>query len=537
MQLTVGSHNSQYYVDIEKVVYSVKATFESVEDYFKKYDDEINAYFNNGIVYSKLKNVNRPFCSSKIFASLLKLGIPLEHAYQIVYDVVQKLQQNIMDEKYKDENLSTHEIRKIVADAILYCNLENVSIEEIELWGDKYVRRYGHDSQRAYVYFKHDIQTYEVGYGFIKKTLLPDIIKTLNVKDNTHESKIRKTQIDSFSEEILDFVNNCNMYGINYDILKEFVIEMALQPPHPWFVTEENFLRTSQYDLDILPKHCERLKESRKNEKYTELHYTICEALHHAASSILARYREVLGCNDLDAFYNLERIVGKLHKRKYKDLLVEKSLIKNIVADLKYIDVSLSDFYDLLGKIDYKLTDRKNLFNVTNDFVDYVLDFCDIAIKLGNNVDKERIELFLENDWNLYCINEKNSYIRAAFYSIDGIIVKNFLKKFSNCFWIDHGYNGTEERQSLVICGQDEIELDELMSYINSKIVKRFIDSIILILEGADENEKFEYIIQKLDELEYPIQIIDKSILKNMYYSENGTIAFNKIMQRGFDDV
>lgn len=66
MQLTVGSHNSQYNVDIEKVVCSVKETFESVEDYFKKYDDEINAYFKNGIVYSKLKNVNRPFCSSKI---------------------------------------------------------------------------------------------------------------------------------------------------------------------------------------------------------------------------------------------------------------------------------------------------------------------------------------------------------------------------------------------------------------------------------------------------------------------------------------
>lgn len=537
MQLTVGSHNSQYNVDVEKVVCSVKETFESVEDYFKRYDEEINAYFKNGIKYSKLKNVNRPFCSSKIFASLLKLGIPLEHAYQIVYDVVRKLQKNIIDDKYKNENLSTHEIRTIVANAILYCNLENVSIEEIELWGDKYVRRYGHDSQRAYVYFKHDIQTYEVGYGFIKKTLLPDIIKTLNIKDNTHESKIRKTQIDSFSEDILDFVNNCNMYGINYEILKEFVIEMALQPPHPWFVTEENFLKTSHYDLDILPKHCELLKESREKERYTELHYTICEALHHAASSILARYREVLGCNDLDAFYNLERIVGKLHKRTYRDLLIEKSLIKDIVTDLKFINVSLSDFYDLLRKIDYKLADRKNLFNVTNDFVDYVLSFCDIAIKLGNNVNKKKIELFLEDDWNLYCIDERNSYINAVFFSIDGIMVKKFLKKFSNCFWIDHGFNGAEEKQSLVICEQDEIEIDELMNYINSKIVKKFIYSIILILESTGEAEKFKYIIRRLDALEYPIQIIDKSVLKNIYYSENRTIAFSKIMRRGFDDI
>lgn len=73
------------------------------------------------------------------------------------------------------------------------------------------------------------------------------------------------------------------------------------------------------------------------------------------------------------------------------------------------------------------------------------------------------------------------------------------------------------------------------MDYINSKIVKKFIYSIILIMEEADE--KFEYLIQKLDELEYPIQIIDKSVLKNIYYSENRTVAFNKIMRRGFDDI
>lgn len=529
-QFAIGSNNTQ--IEIKKMLCTVvDKAFKEVEVFFETYDSKINKCFPEGIEYSKLKDVKRKFSCSRILSSLIKLGIPLEYAYQIVLDAVLKLEINIDDGMY-ESGLSTHKIRKVVADAILYCNLEGVTIEDIEAWGNKYVRRYGHDSQRTKVYFKNTEITSDVEYELVKNTLLPDVIFELKIKENLYSEKITSNQVNSMSEEIVDFINNCNMYRISYDILKAFIIEMALQPPHPWFVTEDTAMKISKYDLDILPKHYERLLCSKENNSFEELHYTVCETLHHASSSILARYKEILGCNDLDAFYNLYRIVNNLIKRTYNDLLIDKCEINNLPSDLMYIDITLDNFYELLERIKRKLMDRRNLFNVTRDFVCDIIQLCDIAKALGNNVSKENIRIFLNSDWNNYLDAEKNKHINAIFLAIEGISTRKIIRKLSNSFWINKNKFESTDKQILVVCAEENMDYESIIEYVSSKKVNKFIDSMILIMEKESEKEQYKELIEKLDKFNFVVEVMDKEDLNKLYYSDHKISVFNEIMMR-----
>ena len=189
------------------------------------------------------------------------------------------------------------------------------------------------------------------------------------------------------------------MYKINYEILKNFITEMSLQPPHPWFVTNKTRKEICQYDLKILEKHYKTLCDVVKEENYEDVYYVICEALHHSCSSILARYNEVLGCKDLDAFYHLENIVTELNSRDEQNLLIENYPISTLPTDLKYISVELSYFLDLLRKIKSKLIVRKSKIILQKEVIKKVIELCEIAQNLDNNIDKEDVENFLHSEW------------------------------------------------------------------------------------------------------------------------------------------
>ena len=59
-------------------------------------------------------------------------------------------------------------------------------------------------------------------FEFIKDVLLEDVFSDLEIRKKTYENKVSANQIRSISREIIEFINNCDMYKINYDILKRF---------------------------------------------------------------------------------------------------------------------------------------------------------------------------------------------------------------------------------------------------------------------------------------------------------------------------
>lgn len=527
-QSIFGVGNNQ--IIINGMKFEPQEIYKGIDQLFDEYDKQINLLLPNKIVYSKMTNAKKDFKSSKIFASLVKIDIPLKNAFHIVHIVLSHILDAIENGEYKEGEITPHDIRKMVARAIINYRHEDVPVEEIESWGDRYVRRYGHDSQRVMVYYDDSDKVDEIGHSFIKSKLLEDIFLELGIREKTYKKEIPNTQISSICDEIVEFVNDCNMYKIKYNILKEFVKEMSLQPPHPWFVTSSTAKRIYEYDLEILRPHYEHLCNARDTKKFDDLYYRINEALHHSCSSILARYKEVLGCNDLDVFFNLERITKKLYTRTNDDLLIENYEINNLPSDLKYIGIELKDFYELLVKIKKTLNVRKNTYVITANFVNLVLSLCEIAISLGKNIDKEDVELFLGSKWSRYEDSKKKEYIKRIFDVVDKLEVSDFIPSVQNCFWVNRKTIDIDKK-ILLICLEKEAS-DTIREFVNRRTVLLHIESILIIIENDTQKGDANDLKEKLDNERYYIEIVNKNDLQIIFRSNNKYSEFNKILKR-----
>lgn len=522
-----GKDNLQ--INIGNFNYTVKDVYKGIGDYFENFDEQINKHFPEKIEYSKLKDYRGEFKSSKILSSLVKVDIPFESAFIIVNNVVINILEEIEEGKYTD-GLSTHKIRKVVANTILNYPIGEVSNGVIEEWADKYVRRYGHDNQRVRIYSDNPIKNSEVTYDFIKDVLLEDIFSELEIRDNIYQHRISANQITAISREIIEFINNCNMYKINYNTLKDFVIEISLQPPHPWFVTKRTAKRICKYDLEILDKHYNKLCNAKINNSFNDLYSTIYEALHHSSSSILARYYEVLGCKDLDAFYNLEQIVTKLCNREEEDLLAEKYVINDLPIDLKYIGVELHNFLELLRKIKKKLTVGRNAFSVQKEFISNIIILCDIARNLANNINKEDMEEFLYSEWKEFSHEIKRNSIKKIFEVINGLKVSKFVSIAQNCFWIKRS-NAKTEKEVLTAIIEEKKDMLSIVNYVSDKRTILNTEAILVIVEYID-NEYCNYILKELESESYYIEIVCKNDLQKIFVSNNKFCEFNELLRR-----
>lgn len=528
MQVTFGKENQQ--ISIDTVVLEVKQTVSRMEEIFTRYDEQVYELFGE-IIDSKVnekedKNNKVRFKSQKVFESLMKIGIPLENAYQIVIYVLNNIVIHEKNGLYDGKILSTHIIRKIVAYEILHCDLDGIPLKTVEEWGDKYVRRYGHDSKRIKIYYKGSSQEDDLSYVFVKDTLLCDIAAELGIDQYTYGGKIRKGQLKSMSEDIVDFINNCNLYRIRYDVLKSYVCEMVLQPPHPWLVTAETADVIRKYDIDAVDKHYLRVKDKLDANDYSEEYFTICEMLHHTSSSILAGYREVLGCKDLDAFANLENIVSQMYNGE-QDLILEYN-IAELPSDLKYIGVNFSDFYWLLERIHLNIENRNREFKITRKFLQDIVELHDIAVALYEKTNKQQMENFLFSSWDNYSEEEKKNYIKLFFAVIDYRRVGKSLTKADNCFWFDADAKGNHV---FLVVYLEEMDFVGLNSFLNELKVQKILESVLIVVENEKYKSLFFDGISKLDSSKIIVEFLYKEELQRIFNSVNKLNELDMILK------
>lgn len=189
--------------------------------------------------------------TEKIIHSLLNLGIPLIPTYEIANATIKKLQIQLQNVHDFDTYLSTKDIRKMVSLAIQECNTSKYSMSDIESWSNKYARRYGHNNRNVEIYWDKSEKVKDVSYDYIANEFLDDVINDIS-HGNSIKSELSATYRRDMATEILDFINHCDLYRIRYGLLKQMVIEIATQPPHPWMVY--NTIRNDilKYDYDAL---------------------------------------------------------------------------------------------------------------------------------------------------------------------------------------------------------------------------------------------------------------------------------------------
>ena len=238
----------------------------------------------------------------------------------------------------------------------------------------------------------------------------------------------------------------------------------------------------------------------------------------------------MLGCKDLDAFYNLEQIVTKLSKREEEDLLVESYAVNDLPVDLKYVGVELNQFLELLRKIKKKLTVGRNVFTVQEEFVSNIIKLCDIAKSLANNVNKEDIEEFLYSEWDTFTSDTIRNSIKRIFEVISGLKVSNFIQKLPDCFWIKRD-NAKTEKEIFTICLAENIDMQQVVSYITSNRMILNTEAILIIGEYLDR-DSCQNILKELENENYYIEIICKEDLQKIFGSEKKLYEFNELLRR-----
>jgi hypothetical protein len=289
------------------------------------------------------------FSSEHLVVSLAKSGIPIP----VALDVLEALERHLVPLLAQVGTPTTGHLRRAVLEAI-YALSDPYGHSNVEHWADVYARRWGNPYERVVV-LERDGTSTTLDFTFLLERLLPHLIR--NVVQVPYE-QLREAEIISKSaarhmaDEILDHVKSMNLYGIRYKTLYNLAYDLAVQPPHPWFVTSDTRLQTVTYDLQRAKHHDAALDQLLAHPDKGPCRHALREAIHHACSAILASYRAFLGASLLGSLAQLIDALA-LSVESGHPLIWEVSAIRQIEGDLRALGHSKDDFLENLVRLQH----------------------------------------------------------------------------------------------------------------------------------------------------------------------------------------
>ena len=412
--VVVFNQNSEYSCTISEL-------WRVLVNQFELKDKEINAQLPCNVLVNKTQGTEK-FNSSKIMSSLMKIGIPFPCAVEIVENTISAVESWINENKGRNTQLTTKHIRQIISSIIQELDGNKWSRIDIEKWNAQYVRRYGHNNRIIQIYaIPSEISAepvVNISYDFVRKNLLNDIIHSLFPDVDVYK-ELSSRSLSDMADEIIAFVNNCDLYSIKYSVLKDFITEIATQLPHPWFISENKRANNIQHDKKSVEDNL-RLAENAYNKGEPLPTNLIVELLHHASSLVLEKYFSFMGCYDLTAFYRLAYIINKLSPHPAKenlrlssskhgeiseieetewDIVISDFAFKNLFDDCTMAGVQLSVYGDKINRIHNLLEKKKTS---CRDFTSLLIDFAKLSLEIHIYGDRSKIVKFLDDDWHEY---------------------------------------------------------------------------------------------------------------------------------------
>ena len=514
-------------IDILKVLDSITRVFE-------KEDKTINEILPNKILVNKT-NHHESYQTVKIITSLLQIGIPLPATYEIAQSTIARIKKHVRENKKTDTELTTKDIRKMVLESIQEISITRFPYSEIENWNNQYIRRYGHNNKRIQVYYNNNDNLDNISYEFINKVLLHDLIIEIS-KGKINEQDISVRFKKEVSSEILSFINSCDLYKINYDVLKSIIKEIALQPPHPWFINDITQREILEYDVECLENNLEKLKTSlEKNED--SLQSVKIEVLHHASALILEKYNYFLGCYDLSSFYLLKDLLLELIDPGNWDLAVDYSKVSTFLSDLSFSQIDINDFLEVIERIN-KLLSIQQIHNI--EFDRLLMHFSDFAIRLFKLGYKQQVSLFLNSNWNRMPSTKVIENLKLLLYSLFPIKKWNLDITKKNYFWINYKSIRSDvisniKNQVLVVYNDGSLTDYGFLELLKKAKTSSFCNIVLAISEKESDaiktcEEIEDYLCENNMGTNYMTFWIDKLFAQKIFDSNNKMKALDEIV-------
>ncbi len=332
-----------------------KGWIEDVGSRLDKYDERVAFLLGNSIKVVSSGH-SEPFKSRKLVKSLLEVGVPLDVALQVLDSVVNDIESRFAEKK----EITTADIRKMVFRALNLLDVTKYPISQLRAWSDNYARRYGNPYERVKIIFDDGRLEY-LDFDFVKRRLIPDLVSFIREELLGHLDghlpqtgswvQVMGKDVEIMAKEIVEQIRRLNLYEIQYETVFLLTLEMATQPPHPWFVRKPFDLEEIAYDLERAEDHCKEVRRLLEiGQCYTpEFRHAAVECLHHISSAVLGFYGMFLGAGPLRPFYKLLNWISVL--REKDPFLWEQTPLHQIEGDLRAIGVPIEEFAILMDRV------------------------------------------------------------------------------------------------------------------------------------------------------------------------------------------
>lgn len=532
--INIGEH--RYETDIFVILNMISSMF-------AEEDKKINDALPQKVLVNKI-DAEETYRTEKIISSLLKLGIPLTATYEIAKSTTDKIWAFIKEpNRNNNDRLSTKDIRRMVSLSIQEMDLSRFSCWDIENWTNKYSRRYGHNNRIVEIYGFDNGDIVNISYDFIRNTLIPDVVSAIaGNREIRHE--ITGKYEKEIAEEILAFVNQCDLYRINYKILKNMVIEIALQPPHPWFINDSTKKSIIAYDCECLINNINKITCAINNIK-TVPQASILEVLHHASAIILESHNYFLGCYDLSCFFLLKNLLEKITTSKHDDVIIDLMKLSSLLADIVFANIDINQLMDVVLRINKFLLKKNVVESNLTEFNMQVLNFGKMAIAIKDLGKKEQVHKFLTSKWNLFNNNEIVENVKLLFYSVYPCKSYN-LTATQPYFWLQYSNIisniFSDKKKVFVVCNTLECDDYSFLHTLKHANVRNLCDRIFVVCEKKEDcfavqRKVCDFLTENHIDDHYITLWFDKQELLNIFNSENKIEYFDSIIenQTNFD--
>lgn len=533
-QLGVGIGNKNVNIHIEDLIVSLEdgneinalKFFDAYVDAIKKYDDEIKSKIGKEVLVNKT-NTQKEFSISKIITSLLSIGIPLDAAFSISKRATESML--LLCNEGNGQAFDTKLIRKTICDSIQAYDTKKYSSERIQSWGQKYVRKYGRNNQVVKLqYLDGEIREINIK---VMSDFIDDVITTISPNIIPHVD-LSKNDRSGLIECVLDFVNSCDVYIIKYDVLKAMILEIALQPPHPWFINQATKDNIMKYDYEQLKTNLAKISRFFNTGEKIVPQSILIEVIHHAASLLLAGYDYFLGYNDLSSLYLLTNSIEKLINRPYNELLFDEFPINKLLADITKAEINYNEFLKLLQEIQNQVN---STYLSSADFSKRVFDFGTQAKLIHENKTGNSIDHFLSTSWDKMARQDIISNLKKIIKIIFGYSSHLAINTpAGNVFWhhVDNFASNIfdAKKNILVFYGGNNADVSEI-EFVCKGQAKTICNLIIVISEAQQSVNLLKNSIKEMFEKmgcgdSFIIISLCKRDLEKLYNSLNPSKCF-----------
>ena len=490
-----------------------------------------------------LNKVNNPekFDPNKIVRSLVTIGVSVDCAISIAEQTVEKVRDWTLS--HQGEELKTKIIRKMVSETLQSLDSNVYSILDIERWNTKYIHKYGHNNRIVEIYsIPREINktpVCEISFEFVRRILLPDIINTIAPKKSLSR-QISTSHMGKMANEVIELLNSCDLYRIKYNLLKEMIVEIATQPPHPWIIDDDLRSDITNYDREALK---DNLDQARAYKSRSEIiPYAIAvEIMHHAASLVMSHYFTFMGSDDLSVFFllleNIERILTADDVKKW-DEIASDYVFATFYDDFALAGVSPYLFCETMRKLASLYANSKTR---TEEFSDLLLEYGQTSLKIDEFGNSKKIIEFIKGDWADLCNSEKNENIYTLLRLLSPCPKPKTTYRNSCCFWIRYNvfvtlqYSDLKSNVFVLVETNGGFDYNALNA-LQSQNTRRSCNTVFFV---TNKEKKTEEIVQRAsDEMQgrnltehYFAVILDRTDLKNILYSKNRMELIDDIIQ------